>query len=204
MAKKIGILGGAFNPPTFAHLKIAEKAKKILKLDKIIFIPYGKAPRKKKDLALAKDRFEMTKLLIEGKRGFEIEDYEIKKKGPAFTIETINYLKRKYKGAEIFWIIGEDSFREMIEGKWKGGLKVLDLARFVVFQRKNHPFSLENLPKKFKKREKVAKEKVIFIKTNIPISSSEIREKIKKKEKIDKFLPKKVKEYIEKKGLYAK
>lgn len=203
MQEKIGVLGGAFNPPHKGHLILAKKAKEILNLNKIIFIPYGKAPLKKKNLAPAKARFEMTKLLIEGKKDFEIEDYEIKKKGPAFTIETIKYLKKKYKNSQIFWIIGEDSLREIIEGKWKGGLKVLNLAKFVVFSRKNHPFSLKNLPSQFEKNLKKAKRKVIFLETKIPISSSQIREKIKNKENVSRFLPKKVLEYILNRGLYA-
>lgn len=203
MARKIGVLGGAFNPPHLGHLILAKKAKKALGLEKIIFIPYGKAPLKKRNLAPAKERFKMTQLLIEGKKDFEIEDYEIKKKTPAFTIETIRYLKRKYKNPQIFWIIGEDSLREIIERKWKGGLKILDLAKFVVFSRKNHPFSLSNLPKRFEKKLKKVKEKVIFLKAEVPISSSQIREKIKKGEKVECFLPKKVLDYIKKRGLYV-
>lgn len=203
MKIKIGVLGGAFNPPHFGHLILAKRAKKILNLDKVIFIPYGKAPLKKQELAPKKDRFEMTKLLIEKERNFEIDDFEIKKRGKAFTIETINYLKKKYKNSEIFWIIGEDSLREIVEGKWKGKLKVLDLAKFVVFTRKNHPFSLKNLPKKFKRNLEKAKKKVIFVESKIPISSSEIREKIKKGEEVKKFLPKSVLNYIIKKGLYV-
>lgn len=203
MTRKIGILGGAFNPPHLGHLALAKKAKKALNLDKVIFIPYGKAPLKKENLAPAKDRLKMTKLLIEREKKIEVENYEIKKKKPAFTIDTIYFLKKKYKGAKIFWIIGEDSFREIIEGKWKGGLKVLDLAKFIVFSRKNHPFSLKNLPRKFQKTLKEAKKKVIFLKAQIPISSSAIREKIKRNEKVEKFLPKKVLEYIRNKGLYV-
>lgn len=203
MKRKIGVLGGAFNPPHQGHLLLAEKAKKILRLDKIIFIPYGKPPLKKEGLAPKKARFEMVKLLIEGKRDFEIEDYEVKKRGPAFTLETIKYLKKKHKGAKIFWIIGEDSFREILEEKWKGKLRVLDLAKFVVFSRKNHPFSLASLPKKFEKNLKKAKRKIIFLEGNLPISSSEIRKMIKEGKKVERFLPKKILEYIREKNLYV-
>jgi nicotinate-nucleotide adenylyltransferase len=201
--KKIGILGGAFNPPHFGHLKIAETALKKLNLDKIIFIPAGIPPLKNSGLAPARDRLKMTSLSIEGNKNFKVSDYEIKKKKRAYTIETISYLKRKFKNCQIFWIIGEDSLREIIEEKWKGGLKVLDLANFVVFTRPNHRFRLKKLPKKFEKNKKIALKKVILIKKKIPISATKIREKIKRGQSVEKFLPKKVLDYIKEKKLYA-
>jgi nicotinate-nucleotide adenylyltransferase len=201
--KKIGILGGAFNPPHFGHLKIAKFAQKKLNLDKIIFIPSGNPPLKKLHLAPAKERLKMVSFLIEKNPNFELSDYEVKKKGKSYTIETIEYLKRKYKSSKIFWIIGEDSFREIIEGKWKGGLKVLDLANFVVFTRPNHKFILKKLPKKFERNKEIALKKVILIKKKIPISATKIREKIKKGKNVEKFLPKKVLDYIKEKKLYV-
>ena len=203
--KKIGVLGGAFNPPHFGHLKIARVALKKLKLDKVIFIPAGIQPLKERrsEMASAKERLEMTKILIGKNPKFEISDYEIKKKGKSFTIETIKHLKRKYKKAQIYWIVGEDSLREIVEGKWKGKLKVLDLAKFVVFSRPSHKFVLKNLPKKYEKNKKIALKKVIFVDAKIPISATEIRERIKKGQKVEKFLPKKVLEYIKEKRLYV-
>lgn len=200
--KKIGILGGTFNPPHFGHLKIAETALKKLKLDKVIFMPAKIQPLKGKVEVSPEDRLEMTKLLIEGKPKFEISDYEIKKRGKSYTLDTIRYLKKKYKNSEIFWIIGEDSLREIIEEKWKGKMKILDLAKFVVFTRPNHKFNLKNLPKKFEKNKKIALKKVILIRKKIPISATEIRENIKKGENLEKFLPKKVIEYVKTKKLY--
>jgi nicotinate-nucleotide adenylyltransferase len=201
--KKIGILGGAFNPPHFGHLKIAKIALKKLNLDKIIFIPAGFPSLKKINLASPKDRLRMAEFLIRKNPNFEVSDYEVKKKGKSYTIETIKYLKKKYKGAKIFWIIGEDSLREIIEGKWRGGSKVLDLANFVVFTRPNHKFILKKLPKKFEKNKEIVLKKIILIKKKIPISATEIREKIKKGQNIEKFLPKKVSDYIKEKKLYA-
>lgn len=201
--KRIGILGGAFNPPHLGLIKIAKIALKKLKLDKIIFIPSGIPALKKEDLAKAKDRLKMTSLLIREEPKFEISDYEIKKKKKSYTIDTIKYLKRKYKNSKIFWIIGEDSFREIIEGKWKGGLKILDLAKFVVFKRPNHKFNLKNLPKRFEENKKIALKKIIEIKMEIPISATKIREKIKKGQNVKPYLKEEVLEFIKKKNLYA-
>jgi len=200
---KIGILGGAFNPPHFGHLILAETAFKKLNLKKIIFLPSGIPPLRREKLAPTKDRFLMTKFLIKGKSHFEVSDYEIKKKKKCFTIETIKFFRKKMKKSQIFWLIGEDSLREIIEGKWKGGLKVLDLAQFIVFTRPSYKFNLEKFPKRFKERTKKAFKKIIKINLKIPISATEIRERIKKRKKINSLLPKKVLNYIKEKKIYT-
>ena len=199
---KIGILGGAFNPPHLGHLILAKTALKKLNLEKVIFLPSGIPPLKTNNLAPVKDRFLMTKFLIGKKPHFEVSDYEIKKKKKSFTIETLKFFKKNYKNKKIYWLIGEDSLREIIEGKWKRGLQVLNLAKFVVFTRPNHRFNLKELPKKFRKRAKEVLKQVIKINLKIPISATEIRKRIKKGEKIDYFLPKKVLNYIKEKKLY--
>jgi nicotinic acid mononucleotide adenylyltransferase len=79
----------------------------------------------------------------------------------------------------------------------------LDLANFVVFSRPNHKFRLKKLPKKFEKNKEIVLKKVILIKKKIPISATKIREKIKKGRNVEKFLPKKVLDYIKEKKLYA-
>lgn len=199
---KIGVLGGAFNPPHKGHLLIAKKILRKLNLDKVFFMPTGIPALKKKDLALAKDRLAMTNLLIKKFPNFSVLDYEIRKKGKAYTSETLKYLKNKFKGAKIFWVIGEDSFRELIEGKWEKSSGILALARFIVVSRPHHPYRLKTLPKKFKKDLEVALKKVVFLKLSLPISASELRKKLKKREKVKKYLTKDVFNYIKRKKLY--
>ncbi len=200
---KIGILGGTFNPPHFGHSILAKTAFKRLNLEKIIFLPSGIPALKKEKLVLAKDRFLMTKFLIEGSPHFKLSDYEIKKKKKCFTIETLKFFRKKLKNCQIFWLIGGDSLREIIEGKWKGDLKVLDLAQFVVFTRPHYQFNLKKLPKNFKERAKKVFKKVIKINLDIPISATEIRERIKKRKNITSLVPKKVLNYIKEKKLYS-
>ena len=206
--KKIGILGGAFNPPHLAHLILAKRALKIAGLKKIIFMPCGLPALKKANLAPDKDRLVMIKILTKNNLLFEVSDYEIKKEKrgkKSYTFETIKYLKRKYPGYRIYWILGEDSFREMIEGKWKyNGLKMLKEAQFLVASRRTHPFSLKFLPKEFKERSEKFLKKVIKLNINIPVSATRIREEIKKGKKRNKFLPVEIFNYIKKNKLYLR
>ena len=203
---KIGVLGGAFNPPHKGHLLLAEKIFKKFNLNKVFFIPTGVPALKKKDLAPSKDRLKMTKLLIKNRPEFSVLDYEIKKKKKAYTSETAKYLKKKFmiagKETKIFWLIGEDSFRELIEGKWRKSQGLLDLAQFIVSTRPHHPFNLKTLAKKYKKNLERALNKVIFLKLSLPISATEIREKIKKGKKVKNYLTKEVFNYIKRKKLY--
>lgn len=199
---RIGILGGAFNPPHKGHLLIAEKVLKEFKLDKIFFIPTGVPALKKKNLAPAKDRLEMTKLLIKKKPRFSVLDCEIRKKKKAYTSETLKYLKKKFKGVKMFWAIGEDSFRELVEGKWEKSSGILDAAQFIIIARPNHPYNLKTIPKKFKKDLEKASKKVIFLKLTLPVSATKIREKIKREKDIKDYLTKDVFNYIKRKKLY--
>ncbi len=193
--EKIGVLGGTFNPPHFAHLAIAKKAIKNLGLKKLLLMVAGKPALKTKDLAPIRDRLEMTKILAKYHPRLEVSTIEIaraKKGKKSFTIETIKELKKKYPKFKIYWIIGEDSLKEILQGKWKGGLSIFDQAKFVVFTRENFKVKIpKNLIKKIKK-----------IKLKIPISSTEIRKKIKNSEDISNMVPKKILEYIKEKKLY--
>ncbi len=192
---KIGVLGGTFNPPHFGHLIIGKRAIKELGLEKLLLMVAGKPALKSKGLAPIKDRLEMTKILAKYHPKFEVSKIEIEraKKGKkSYTIETIKELKKKYPKKEIYWIIGFDSLKEILEGKWKGGRKIFDQAKFIVFSR---PKIKIKIPKKIK-------EKIKIIKLKIPISSTEIRKKIKESKDVSKMVPKKILDYIKKKNLY--
>ena len=90
---KIGLFGGTFNPIHIGHIKMAEAARKEYKLSVVYFIPCGVPPHKsKKDLLSAKIRYELVKKAIKGKKYFKVLDIEIKKKKPAYTIDTIKML----------------------------------------------------------------------------------------------------------------
>jgi len=195
-SSKIGVLGGTFNPPHFAHLKIAKKAIKDFGFKKILLMVVGKPALKTKDLASIKDRLAMTKILAKYDPRFEVSEIEIarvKKGKKSYTIETIKELKKKYPKYEFYWLIGEDSLKEILEGKWKGGINLLNQAKFVVVTRPG--YKIGKLPKEIFKKIKI-------IKLKIPISSTEIREKIKKGEDIKKMVPVEILNYIKEKKLY--
>jgi NAD+ synthase len=190
---EIVVFGSAFNPPHFGHYQLLKKAFKIFKFEKIVLMPTFNPPLKKKDLAPVIDRLNMAKLFSKLDKRFVVSEMEIKRKGKSYTLKTIRDLKKEHPKAKIYWLIGEDSLKEIVEGKWYGGLKVLDEATFIVFTRKGS---------KYKLKKEIAK-KIKMVNLNVPISGKEIRKKIKKGEDVKNLVPKIILDYIKKRGLYG-
>jgi len=109
--KRIGILGGTFNPVHIGHLAIAQMASDKLRLDKVIFVPCNLPPHKSvKNMPSAHHRYNMVKLAIAGNDQFEISNFEIKKNGKSYSIDTLKYFRRLFgKSAKLFFIVGGDT-----------------------------------------------------------------------------------------------
>jgi len=188
---RIGILGGTFDPVHEGHLYLARKVSGILSLEKIIFIPTYLPPHKKNiRIASAAHRYNMLKLAVKNNKKFEASDIEIKRKHRSYSIETMRQLRRKYGPcAEIFFITGSDSLREL--DTWRRFREMLGLCRFVVVKRPH--FKLKGALQRF-----------IVLRINArDISSTDIRHRIKKSLPITKLVPKKVRDYIQRHRLYS-
>jgi len=196
--KKIGIIGGTFNPIHLAHLYIAYEAKLKLGLDKVIFMPVGSPPHKNnKEIVGASLRYEMVKEAIKNYEDFEISDYEIKKEGSSYTFETLEYLKN-YDN-ELYFITGADCLLTI--EKWNQPQKILNLSKFVVFNRGG--YSKDELLKQKEEIDKKYNTNVIFLDIiNLEISSSMIRKRIKEGKRVDFFIPKNVLNIILQNRLY--
>ncbi len=188
--KKIGILGGTFNPIHFGHLILAEEVREALKLDKVIFVPTNLPPHKHNNILEGKYRYDMIKLAIADNKYFDVSDVETKRGGVSFTIDTLRLLRSRYKKTQLFFISGSDVLKYL--PKWKDVDKILKIAKFVVANRPG--YSLKKIPRKITTLEI----------RPLAISAYEIRKLIKKKRSIRYFVPKEVFKYIEKNKLYSK
>lgn len=194
---RIGILGGVFNPIHYGHLVIASEAKDKLNLDKVIFVPTGKAPHKKVKGATPEERYQMVSLAIKGNSSFEVSPIEIEKSKlasrPTFTLETIREFIKIYNKAKIYFVVGLDEMLKI--STWKEPKKLLELCKFVVVTRPGYESS------KLDKR--IASEVMMLQVPGLEISSSDIRKRIKTGRPIRYLLPPSVEEYIRKKRLYS-
>ena len=132
--KRIGILGGTFNPIHVGHLLMAQDALEQMELERVIFIPSATPPHKTVDkLASARDRLRMIELAIQGNQRFEVDDIEIKRGGKSYSVDTLSQLKRRHPHAEFFFIIGADSLREL--HLWREVWRLVTLCTFVTVPR---------------------------------------------------------------------
>jgi len=196
--KKIGIIGGTFNPIHLAHLYIAYEAKSQLKLDKVIFMPAGSPPHKKnEDILGASLRYEMVKRAIKGFEDFEVSDYEILKEGYSYTYETLEYFKSEDN--ELYFITGADCLFDI--EKWINPGKIFELSNFVVFNRAGYDYK-KLIEQKNKINIKFNTNIRFLDIINLEISSSMIRERIKEGKRVDFFLPKEVLDFIIENKIY--
>lgn len=191
--KKIGILGGTFDPIHMGHLVLAEEVKEKLRLDEVIFIPCLQPPHKtKRKLSPAKDRFRMTQLSIEGNRSFSVSDIELKRGGLSYTVDTLRQLKEIHPRSQIYFLTGSDILEEI--HTWREPEEIYQLAKMVIATRPGFD--------RIDPKNRFAKKSTIVEITGVDISSSQIRERVKKGQSIKYLVPSRVEEYIKKKKLY--
>jgi len=115
MTRRLGLLGGSFDPIHFGHLITARAVAERMNLDRVLFIPAPMPPHKRGNkLTSVEHRLAMIRLAIDGDPLFEASDIETRRPGPSFTIDTIAALRAELgDSAELFWIIGADSLPEL-------------------------------------------------------------------------------------------
>lgn len=191
---KIGILGSACDPPHKAHIKIGEYAKKFLGLDRIILIPTNISPHKNVSAVAGKLRLAMARLAIKKLKGWSVSDMELKRRGISYTKDTIRKLKKLYPRDELFWIVGSDAIVAM-EQKWKGGYKVLDMCKFIVFIRPGYPLNTVS--------QKILKKVIVFKKIlKRDLSSTMLRHMLKNKKSVKQYLVPEVLKFVKQYNLY--
>ena len=136
--KRIGILGGTFDPIHGGHLALARAAIRRLKLDRVLFVPARLSPLKDSRPTPAKHRLAMLRLALKGMRKAKIETLELKRPGRSYKVDTLKALKRKYPHAELFLILGRDAARDL--PRWKRPAEICRLATVAIFPRPGlHP-----------------------------------------------------------------
>lgn len=143
----IGLMGGTFNPIHCAHLRIAEEARDLCGLDRVLFIPAADPPHKPLvgDVSFAA-RSEMVMLAIADNPAFELSDIEGEREGKSYSIDTIGYFRTQRLDDKLFFIIGSDSFYEF--GLWHRYAEIFRLCSLIVVERPGRPVvdPLEALP----------------------------------------------------------
>ncbi len=151
--KKIGLLGGSFNPIHFGHLNAAKEALSSGKIDEVWFVPALQNPLKEKKPAPAKHRINMIKLAIAGNKKFKVKDFEIRHR-IKYTVDSLNFLEKNFPHYEFFLIMGKPLLKEL--HRWKKFEKVLEQIEIIPVELKIH-VSSSIVRKKISKGKSVSK-----------------------------------------------
>jgi nicotinate-nucleotide adenylyltransferase len=131
--RRIGLFGGAFDPPHSAHVAIARAALDQLALDELRIIPTGVAWHKSRTLSSAADRLAMVRLAFAELPGVVIDERELQRSGASYTIDTIDALRQEQPGAELFLVMGADQWSAF--GTWRQWQEIAGKARLCVAER---------------------------------------------------------------------
>ena len=195
--KKVGILGGTFDPIHLGHIELARCALNQYELDTVLVMTGGMPPHKRGVITDAALRHEMVKLALSGEEEIVPYDYEVSKTEYSYTAKTLTELKKLHPEWEIYFIIGEDSLQDLT--KWYEPQTVTDNCILLVYPRDNDS-DLNNLIAE-RKKQFGADIRPINAKI-LEISSTEIRRHIKNGESVSGLVDDKVLKFIEEKGLY--
>lgn len=124
--KRIGVFGGSFDPPHNAHLALAKTALVELELDALHVIPTGQAWHKPRTLSAPEHRLNMARLAFGDMPRVLVDDREIKRAGPTFTIDTLQALQTENPGAQLYLMMGADQFSAFRQ--WHQWQKILQIA----------------------------------------------------------------------------
>lgn len=199
--KKVGIMGGTYNPIHNGHLFLAEHALEQAGLDYILFMPSMKPPHKVGiQIESSEHRINMVQLAIENNPYFIISDFELKRPGITYTSDTLKALKEIEPDTEYFFIVGADSL--MMMPQWMDPDTVFRLSTIIVGGRGES--TQEQIEEQIRILEKTYGGRIILLDMPlIDISSEAIRERISNGNSIRYYVPDRVAAYISEHKLYT-
>jgi nicotinate-nucleotide adenylyltransferase len=201
--RKIGVLGGTFDPIHLGHLIVAEDLREKLGLGEVLFIPAGRPWLKleqEKTISAAEHRLAMVRLVVASNSHFKVSAMEIERPGLSYSIDTILELKAKLGAqAEIYFIVGPDALAEL--PKWKEPARLVEICQVVGIGRPVH----EQVDlRKLESSIPGASQRIMLVDVpQIDISSTDIRRRVARGLSIRYLVPEAVEKYIEEHKLYV-
>lgn len=200
--KRIGIMGGTFDPIHYGHLEMATVAWEQGDLEQVWFMPSKNPPHKlEKHITGEALRTEMIKRAISEWDAFVFSDLELKRQGITYTSDTLELLCRQYPKVQWCFILGADSFFQLEH--WHEPEKIMELCTVFAVARDGVSRRQMEQQKQYLEVRYKARIKVLSM-PQIDISSSEIRDKVQRRQSIREMVPDAVRLFIEEKQLYRR
>ena len=215
-SKKIGILGGTFNPIHYAHLRVAEEVRQAFALQKLYLVPSARPPHKgETEVVAAEHRLAMVRRARRGNLFLGSSSYECRKGGTSYSVETLAYFNKRFAGAELYFVVGWDAWCEI--GTWHLFSELFSRANFIVISRQGMEPWTDSCPKNlfpFALKDEFCYEKASCYRhvsgrslnfmtvTRLDISSSQVRSEAAAGRSLRYLVPDGVANYILEYGLY--
>jgi len=189
--QNLGLFGGSFDPVHCGHLLVAQAAREELDLSRLFFVPAAQSPFKPdRQPAPASERVRLLRLALAGLTWCEIDEQEIRRGAPSYTIDTVREYVRRFPGAGLFYLIGADHVTQL--PKWREAAELAKLVEFVVLPRPGEPDAI--IPAPFRGQALKG--------FPLGVSSSQIRARVKAGLPIEPLVPADVAEAIRNNRLY--
>lgn len=189
--RRIGVMGGTFDPIHHGHLVAASEVAQSFELDEVIFVPTGR-PWQKAAVSDSEHRYLMTVIATASNPRFRVSRVDIDRAGPTYTVDTLRDLRAAKPDADLFFISGADAVAQILG--WKDVEELWDLAHFIAVSRPGHELSLSGL----------SGEHVSLLEVPaLAISSTDCRSRVARGFPVWYLVPDGVVQYIAKHGLYA-
>jgi len=190
--RRIGVMGGTFDPIHNGHLVAASEVASAFDLDEVIFVPTG-SPYLKDNVTPAEHRYLMTVIATASNPRFKVSRIDIDRAGPTYTVDTLADMQKLYPDADLVFISGADAIAQI--SAWKNSDQLWDLAHFVAVSRPGHKLTVPDAPEG------------AISKLEIPalaISSTDIRARVQTGKPVWYLVSDGVVQYIAKNSLYGK
>jgi nicotinate-nucleotide adenylyltransferase len=190
--RRVGVMGGTFDPIHHGHLVAASEVQTVFDLDEVVFVPTGQPWQKEERVVSpAEHRYLMTVVATASNPRFTVSRVDIDRPGETYTVDTLRDLHREHPDAELYFITGADALAQILS--WKDNEELWDLAHFVGVTRPGHQLSGSGLP-----RERVSLLEV----PAMAISSTDCRRRVGDEQPVWYLVPDGVVQYIAKHRLY--
>lgn len=191
--RRVGVMGGTFDPIHHGHLVAASEVAHHFELDEVVFVPTGRPYQKsEREVSAPEDRYLMTVIATASNPRFSVSRVDVDRPGPTYTIDTLRDISQKYgPDAELYFITGADALGAILD--WQNADELFELAHFVGCTRPGHTLHDPGLPE--------GRVTLLEIPA-LAISSSECRQRVEKGEPIWYLVPDGIVQYINKRGLY--
>jgi nicotinate-nucleotide adenylyltransferase len=196
---RLGIYGGTFDPIHLGHLILAELCREACALDRVWFVVSGAPPHKPGGRTPVAHRLEMARIAVAGHPAFEVSEIEAHGKGPHYSAETLEQIRRDRPGDDLFFLIGADSLADL--PFWRQPERIAALATIVVVNRPEIDPAVMSAPPD------LGPDALPLVHVTIPpigIASHDLRRRVAEGRSIRYQVPRGVEAYIEANGLYRR